>query len=478
MGITNSTHAHFKSSRSDWDVVRQMMTGENAAASLRRRFFEHDELYKERRQDSDHTPWTHYLMARLAGMIFERSSDVERELGPAVTDADLESAGPDDEDYSVQLMEMMKTALAYNTAYVCLNPRRGLEIATPLDVPNWTEGERVITGSRVMPGQSVFSDVRAVDTWTRYTPVGYEVYRKATKEDAQKEDVLIESGIWAENDDFGFADGEDLPTPAVADQRGVPYFVDGAGMPSPPVVRVELPWSAKLGVLIARKHRGLFRLRSRRDFHLSTAINGRLQIGAGGDIDLLDKIKNSLKKGGKVIPYNKDFGEHKGLSVPIEGAKLATKVMQAKKEALMEVAYNSLEQAARQSATEAMIKHQGGAAAALSVAAETLADAEVRILRLWNQMNDLTLAGPNSTPIDVSASWPADYSDITGEDLVDRLFPQRGIPVDTETATSVVVSFLEDAGYSPDEAQIRDAVEDRLGRDSQERNATQSFLGG
>jgi len=451
MGITSAQHDHYRTSKSDWRLVQRMLTGEGAKSELQQRFFEHDEHYTQRKRDADFTPLTRYLLGRLVGMLFQRADDVDRDLGPLSEDA-LETAGPQGEDYSVVLMQLGETLLAYNEAVVTLNPARGLEVAPPLVSPVWTDQEAVVVGRRLM-GDTVMDDIRAVHTWTRYTPDGYEVYRKG--DDGEDHDVLIEDGRWAENED-GAADA---------------FFVDGSGQPMAPVLRIEMPWEAKLGLLLARKHRAIFEMESRRDFALSSAMNGLIQIGVGGDTDLSDAIEDKTKKGAKMIPYDKDMGEHKGLQMPTKGVELGMAVLDGKRETLYEVAYNALEEAARQSATEAMIKHQGGAGAALSVFAETMADAESRILHLWNQAADFRLAGPSPTSIDASVTWPTDYSDIAGEeDLVDRLFP-GSLPADLETATQVVLDFLRGKGYDPDEASIQERVQQQLDRSTQAADA-------
>jgi hypothetical protein len=182
----------------------------------------------------------------------------------------------------------------------------------------------------------------------------------------------------------------------------------------PPVIRIDMPWEARFGLLLAKKHRAIYEMESRRDFAASATMNGLVQIGVGDNSDLADQITKKAKRGAKMLPYNKDYGEHKGLEIPTSGAELGSQIIEDKTKALRKVAYDTLEQAARQSATEAVIQHQGGAAAALSIVAETLSDAEMRILHLWNQQKDLRNAGPNPQPIDVRAEWPADYSQLQG----------------------------------------------------------------
>ena len=399
--ITTSTHAEYDARKGDWQLIHAMTTGEGAPSHLKKRYFEASEHFKDRRGAADFTPLSRYLISRLVGILFQREGDVEREPG-TLTEEDFGTAGPRGEHYRVQLMELADTLLTYDTAYVILNPKRGLDIATPLHVPNWTGTDVVIKGTRTVGG-SVFSDIEQIETWTRYMPTGYEVYIQVKGDDGKARDKRIDSGRWAET-----ADGEEDA-----------YFVSPnwskmPGVPMPPVIRIDMPWEARFGLLIAKKHRAIYEMESRRDFAASAAMNGLVQIGVGNSSDLADSITKKAKRGAKMLPYNKDYGEHKGLEIPTGGAELGSAIIEDKTKALRKVAYDTLEEAARsaQSATEATLNRQDGLGAALSILAATVADAEMRILHLWNQIKDLRLAGPNPQPIDVRAEWPADYSTV------------------------------------------------------------------
>jgi hypothetical protein len=452
MAIHDATHPTYDAHHRDWQLVQRMVTGEGAEHELVQRYFEHQEHYEQRQDDADFTPRTRFLTSRLAGMLFQRAEDVDRDLGP-LSDDDLETAGPDGEDYTVLLLELAETLLQYNTAVVVLNPKRGLHITTPLSMPHWTSEEAVILGTRTQ-ADDVFEDGTEETSWTRYMPDGWEVY---VEEDDK--DQLVDQGTYAEDDAF---------------------FVDENGRPAAPVLRLQLPWKARVGLQIAKKHRSIYRMTSRRDFAVSAAMNGLIQLGVGDNTDLSDDIEHRLRHGMKVLPYDNDYGPHKGLSMPTDGAELGTQVLTEKQKELNRVAYNELEEGARtaQSATEAQIKHQGAAAAALSVVAETMADAEMRILRLMAQAADFrTFAGPQPTDPGVSASWPADYSDVVGageDDLARRIFGSR-LPADVETASQIVVDQLRDEGYDPNEDEIRRRVEGAFDRESQ--SPTTSFLG-
>lgn len=462
MAITDATHGYYRARKRSWQLIRRMMTGEDIESELTQRYFEHVAHFKQRRKDSRGAePLTGYLLSRLAGILFQKEDDVSRELGN-LTDEDLETAGPMGEDYRVVLMQLAETLLAYDEALVVLRPGRGLSVVPPLQRPNWNAQAATITGMKTMDGD-ISEDIDQVQTWTVYGAGGWVEYRKPRKEEAsERDDVEIGRGLYA---------------PDRETEEGAPgvFFVDPNGAPMPPVLHVKVPWGIRLGWLIAKMHRDIYETTSRRDFHVSSAINGMIQLGVGGDTDLSDVIEGDLKKGARYLPYDKNFGEHKGLQMPVDGAQLASEIIADKRKALRRVAYDALDEAARQTATEAVIEHQGGAAAALSVIAETMADAEMRILHMWNQANDMTLAGPEPRPIDVSCTWPTDYSKIFDESILAKdIFP-GSLPVDVETATQIVIEHLRDRGHDPDEARVRESVQQRLDRAAQAADAGALF---
>lgn len=461
MPIHQATHPRYDDHKKGWTTVRRMMTGQEVAAELVQRYFEHRDHFEQRQMDADFTPRTRFLLGRLAGMLFERAGDVQRDEGP-IEEGRLEQAGPKGEDYQVLLLKLAQTLLGYNEAVVVLNPATGLHVQTPLTMPHWTREEAVIKGSRVEAG-SVMEDGTRVATWTRYMPSGFEVYRKDT--DVEGEAELVDSGTWAAEA------GEEAP-----------FFVDSEGRPTAPVLRLEMPWEAQVGLQIARKHRSIFRMTSRRDFALSAAMNGLIQLGVGDNESLADEIEHRLKSGLKVVPYDSDYGPHQGLEMPTSGVEAGSSVLEGKEKELNRIAYNELEEAARTSgsATEAQIKHQGGAASALSVVAETMADAEQRILRLLAQATNFREhAGPQPSSPGVSVEWPTDYSDVVGpseDDLASRIFG-RELPADAETATEVLMDVFREEGYEPAEDDLREEVRSALDRSAQASSTTGEFLG-
>lgn len=455
--ITTLTHPRYDKQERDWQLISRMFSGEDATKELIQRYHEHNDHYKQRKRDADFTPHARYLTSRLSGMLFQKESDVDRTLS-ILTDEDLGEAGPDGEDYHIILQTLADTLWAFDEAYLIYNPRTGLHVVDPLSVPVWSGAEVVVKGTQTVVNIDA-GIAEEMPVWTRYMAQGYEVYRQVTNDNGDTEEEQIAAGSWAEDE-------------------GV-FFTDYKGQPSPPVLHITMPWTTRFGLSLAKKNRAIFRAVSRRDFAWSTSANGMLQVGIGnkdgGDDALADKLKEAAQTY-KILPYRKDYGEHKGVAYPVDGIKVGTEIIKEKQRELDEVAYNTLEMATRKTATEASIQHSGGAAAALSIMAQTIEDAERRILRIMAQAKDSRLAGPEPQPIDVSVGWPKDFSKIaSAQKLIDKVFP-AGIPLDVETATAVVVEYLEQHGHSDlPEDSIADAIARRFDADAQASSAA-SFL--
>jgi hypothetical protein len=444
--ITELKHPTFQSNRRTWLLIRRMLTGDGASKELNKRYFESTELFRERKRDADFTPYTRHMLSRLVGMLFQREDEVTRDA-PA---DDLDSVGPSGEDYVVQLMTLAETLLAYDEAYVVLDPGEGLHVLSPLSVPVWDDTDVVVDSTQ----STVDLDAGIATSYevsSRYRPGSVEVYRQFEVGGETTEKMVGQSDYWPTRDAF---------------------FVDTAGRPSAPVVHVEMPWSASFGELVARKHRSIYEMTSRRDFAASVSMNGLLQVGVGGDDELAQKIRDKIMSGAQTLPYHKDYGEHGGVVFPTDGAEHGTKILSQKLQELKRIAHNELEEATRKSATEAQIQHSGGAAAALSVLAQTIEDAETAILPLVSQMQDYRFAGPAASSFSVSASWPKDYSDIvSSQHLIDKVFPAQ-IPLPAEDAAEVVVEYLQANGHDPDPQAIEERIQTQIDADAQAASAS------
>lgn len=385
--ITIAKNRIFQQKKLDWTATQQMLTGKGVRSQLAQGFFEPDSHFEKRAAQADFRPLTRDIISRLVGQLFERRDEIDRVLGP-LTAADLRRIGPKGESWSVLMMQAAEYLLAYDACVVVLRPEiPSIHVAPPLVMPRWTASEAVITSERSTTS-SVFKSEEVEDTWTRYTPSGWEVYTEA-------QDAPVESGVWRDE---------------------MVFFVDRDGMATPPVIRAEMPWGASFGHQVAQAHAAIYRMESVLDFAASGSLHGLVQLGVGSDSELATEITEALEEGRRFIPYDKDKGEHKPLAVPTAGLEMTAELLEKKRERLYETSYQSLGQVAR-SATEAALDHQSGPAAALSVLGETMASIEERALSLLAQAQDMeTYAGPAPQDTGISVSYPSDFSRVTLED--------------------------------------------------------------
>jgi hypothetical protein len=229
--ITELEHPHYESEKRSWLLIRRMLTGDGAKRELNQRYFESDELFQERKRDADFTPYTRHMLSRLIGMLFQREDEVTREY--PFPEEVLEGAGPEGEDFSVQLMTLAETLLAYDEAYALIDPDTGLHVLSPLSVPVWDDTDVVVRSEQTTIDLDD-SIATSYEAYSRYRPGSVEVYRQFEVGDETTERVIDRSDYWPGRDAL---------------------FVDTEGRPSAPIVRVEMPGSASLGELLARKHR-------------------------------------------------------------------------------------------------------------------------------------------------------------------------------------------------------------------------------
>lgn len=442
MAVSKSTNKHYDENIRKWKLIDKMLTGEKVSSTLVEGAYEATYAFKRRKKRADWKPYTRDLVSRLTGELFTRGGEVSRDT--VVSQDTLSSIGPNGESYSVQLFNLAETLVAFNEAWVVMDPSQGMLVVEPQHVPRWNSNAVVLKGTRNKE-TSIFSDQQVQDAWTVYYDNEYEVYVKSD-EDGKKEES-VESGMYV-SEDWSFSSG-------------------------PPALRIELPWKVKFGHAIARAHRAIYRMESKVDEALTNSLGGLIQIATGGDEDLKNEIEKALKGGSIAIPYDEESGEHKPLNVGIEGLAPGQEALKRKRKELYRTAHQALDQASkRMSATEADARNRSGSAAALSMLSETMQSAEESILPMIAESEDRRNASRQLSP---SVDWPTDFSnafDNSDEELITEIFGKLSVPVDVDTATDVIVSRIEGEGFAPDRDAIRSKVKQKFSREAQADSAS------
>jgi len=441
MPVTEATDAHYDRNLADWRLVSRMLTGDDARAVLKRGSFEARRAYNARKERADWKRYTADLVGRLVGELVSSAEQISRDT--EASEEYLSSVGAEQESWAVLVVDLAETLLGYDECWAILDPAQGLHIVPPQQVPRTTENAVVMKGTRAESADgTVFSDQEEQEAWTIYYPDRFEVYVESDQQGVAEE--LVDEGEYAEGFTF---------------QR--------EGEPTPPAVRISLPWKVSFGLSVARAHRALYRMKSKMDEALTNSLGGLLQIATGGDDTLKTQIEKALKDGAIAVPYDSDHGTHEPVNVGVEGLPHGADALERKRKEMYRTAYQSLEQASTQmSATEADARHGSGPAAAMSVLAETMQSAEESILPIVAQAEDFRNAGRD---LDPEVDWPTDIgdNDDANEKLAKAIFGRQRLPADVDTATDVVMGMYAEAGHDPDRDEIEEQVRSRMDRAAQ-----------
>lgn len=367
-----------------------MLSGELASSYLQRGSYEPTTAFEKRKALADFRPYTRDLVSRLSGRLWTKAGDVTRDV--PFDEGWYDSAGSEGESYETVLMRLTELLLAYDEVWVVLDPRtQRLEVVKPQYVPRWTSRAVIVKSE-----QSVTTDVTQMeevrDVYTIYRPDAFEVVAPADS-------------------------GEDVVDAGTYDADGR-FFTDADGEPTPPALRFTLPFSTRYGLTVAKAHLSLYRMESRYDAAIGDALRGLLQLGVGDDEDMATRIRDAIRDGAIALPYSRELGEHRALSVGTDGLPFAQEALERKRRELYRVASSAEDKAGRQAqtATEAVLHDLDGSAAMMAVLATTMQSAEEDILSLVAQSLDARLT--QVADKGVSAEWPTDFSTVVTEQPV------------------------------------------------------------
>lgn len=400
MSLSDAQNIHYRHHSSDWQLAQEFYKGE-PNGRLQRGHFESKASYKKRRRRAHLFPYTRQIISRLSDQILLRADEVERELGP-IPQSFLTAAGTGGESHDLVLKRLADYLLLFGEAWLQVLPQGPqLRVLSPLSVPRWTSQEVMVKGQRRQAG-SIFDKEKSVTTYTVHTATGWTTY----VEDKEKPNdrAVIDQGAYS-------ADGTDT------------YFVDEAGNPTPPFVRVQMPWDAVLGVEIAKTHLEMYRLESELDSRLQTALTSTQRITKGLDSDSQTAYDKAQKKGASGIHLSDKDSSVEPVEVPTNAVEMAEKRLASKETTLYETAYQTLQQEASSSATEAVVRDKA-AAAATATLASTIQSAETNVLRLIAQTGDMIgFGGPRAQDPGIGyqtswtdIDWEGARVDLTGEE--------------------------------------------------------------
>jgi len=389
MSLKNSTNRHYDEHHDDWKLAKSFYETDGTERFLRQGKYEADGAFQARKRAAHTFPYSRQIIHRISDQLLLRADEVDRELGP-IPSSYVDSAGPEEESHQLQMKQLGDFLLLFGEAWLQVRPTGDgaeLRVLTPLTVPRWT-GEKVLTLGTRSKENDIFEEEETETTYTVHEATGWTMYAFRKQEGRQeKKRVEVDSGTYA---------------PEGTENA---FFVDSDGTPTPPLLRIEMPWDTVLGVEIAETHLQMYRLENQIDGRLHTALTSGQLVYNGLDADGEEKVITSHKKGKNLI-FLPDEADVAPLEVPTEAIGMGEKRLSNKEETLYETAYNTLKANTRDaSATETVVRQQS-TAAALSTLAATVESAEESALRLVAQsFNLLDFGGPAPQNPGVSSNW-------------------------------------------------------------------------
>lgn len=365
MNPTKSKNIEYENKLPKWQIIHRFLTGENIEKELKQASFEQKSRYESRKNLSDFRPITRQIIMRLVGSLY--SSEVEREDAGLIPDSFYRSAGINNEDYEVLLYKIAQTAISYNRVAIGVKPGPKLEVITPISVPRWKKDSIIVKSNRSLD-RGIEKPEKVEDVWVVHKPFGFKVY-------AQDDDgKSVDTGL-----------GRQYPIEfRINNKPQSPYFMSSK------------LWTAAFGYEVARSHRSIYRMRSSIDAGLVEAMNSSvIQAAVGGDEDFAMAFKDALKRNESYVPYEKELGEHKPLSLPTGPVESGMDLLEKKEDSINELIGHFGNAVQNNTATEATINAKSGIDALLTTLGAFMSSIEEDILRRVAIMNDVALNNSN-----------------------------------------------------------------------------------
>ena len=368
MAVTDSANVEYSKNRADYRVVSDLMEGNArtiASRYLRQGTYENTTKFEIRQHISDFHPYTSRLLSNLVGMLYRDPEAIQRSLpSNVVPQVFFRNAGRRGEGFNQLVEEFALNTLAFNASGFIVTPQQSripnLSIVSPINVPRWNDTRTVVTSHMTAPGNSITQDEEMMKVWVAYAPDGFEIF-KQERRGKTKKDVRISQ------QDYDHT------------------FTDGNGNEIAPAQRIGFWADASLGAQIAHQHLALYRLRSGRDVSVNEALrSAAIQTGTGNDTDFAEAIKQTFKNDNPFVPYSKDIGEHKPLSLPTGPLEEAREVIKEKEDQLNRIVGNFADESL-QTATEIRVRSETGVEAILSTLANFMETNETLMLRIVAQ---------------------------------------------------------------------------------------------
>lgn len=390
-------HPHVAATEARWQLCKTFYTGEGAASYLvRHEQGESSTSFEERARLAQFVPYVSTVIDTLAGVLFERESDVVRSWGflgdpdtPGTEAYRLSRDTGGGLNYGTMLRRTAIDLLLYNEIFLLIDGEQ-VRTLSPLSVPNYLERngriESALVREVVDTRTSITEEPETIDQFVLYEPEGWTRYRED-----KGAAVAVSSGRYSESGRM---------------------YVDRTGAAIPPLVRVALPWRRYVAYMLAESARVLYNMESDRDSLLRSASYPKLVIS--GDDDHFIEQAEGLKKGSNVLQRLEEYGDHSYIAPPTGGIEVAGSTLRDKQADFYRHAWDliSAEGQVQKTATQVALERSAGLSSALSMIAATMEEIESNVLWLLAQSLSDRLSDWSS----LTADWSGvDYSQVSIE---------------------------------------------------------------
>lgn len=237
-----------------------------------------------------------------------------------------------------------------------------------------------------------------------------------------------------------------------------------------PIFRVDLPLPRMVGHLLARKCVALFNTESELDNLLRLCCMPRFGVEQGeyGYTDF-DDVVDSIAEGHAIL----QGAGHQYIAPPSDPAMVRIERLKQKRQDFYAVGFREYGDAASEAtATEKRQDWAAGVAAFLTLQAGALQEFELEMMRRFEQAEFADR--PDLWGVyDVERSTdfePENVREVLSS-LADKVFGMDGLPVDADTATSIVEKLLSEHGVDAERDALAEAVRQQFDQAAQRRDA-------
>lgn len=423
---------------------------------------ESDAAYAERAKIATYTPHFAFAVDSLAGQLFAKEDEAERECGDVLGDPEEEGTimralWQDADGAGTNWLTLWKQFAARLIAcrewYVLVEgaaPEGGngrTLLVDPRKVIDWIEVGGVVTeavlAETVEVRGSVFDEPKAVAEYVVYRLDGWARYRSA-------------SGVPMGSNLASLGGGD----PVLVDEGAYDYR-SPSGQPVLPLRRISVPMQRDLGYVMARAASGLYNLQSTMDFRLWSACVNRLHIAIDPTVATPKEVADGMREGHNLIVTDAN-GSANYIHPSQEPAQASADILEKKVAAFYQTFFRGYADEGKQAtATQVMQDAAAGVEAFLVLLAGAVDEGEAFALRMLEQAQDSSAAkraGESTIRVERASSYQPVDTRAVAEQAISKMM--EGVPVGATAAASLITRWLDTLRVDYEPEEVDEAVQE------------------